>query len=306
MVDLVTFGVIIDDIVFPDGTTRMGVLGGGGVQTAFGMRLWSPSVGLVAGVGQDYAPAVKEWVQNAGVDDAGLRISETPTPRAWQLIEYDERRTQIWRVPTDVVREQLQRSLDFLPESYRRARGYHFGIHPDEPDLAFLEALHDLGAVVSVESFKAADRVPEPAALNALLAKTDIFSANHLEAYSLIEETHPTEQIKRLLDSGATVVTIRLGAKGSIVADKKSGMGARIPAVDVKAIDPVGAGNAYCGGFLAGWVEHQDMAMAGVYASVAASFLVEQVGIPAINEDVKTKANERARELLNLVEVLSL
>jgi cytidine kinase len=36
---LITFSIIIDDIVFPDGSTRMGVLGGGGPQTAFGMRL---------------------------------------------------------------------------------------------------------------------------------------------------------------------------------------------------------------------------------------------------------------------------
>ena len=33
----VAFGIIIDDIVFPDGATHMGVLGGGGPQTAWGM-----------------------------------------------------------------------------------------------------------------------------------------------------------------------------------------------------------------------------------------------------------------------------
>jgi len=50
--DFVTFGLILDDVVYPDGRTAMGMLGGGGPQTAFGMRLWSDSVGLVAGVGQ--------------------------------------------------------------------------------------------------------------------------------------------------------------------------------------------------------------------------------------------------------------
>jgi cytidine kinase len=51
---LITFSIILDDIVFPDGTTRMGVLGGGGPQTAFGMRLWSDGVGIAAGVGDDF------------------------------------------------------------------------------------------------------------------------------------------------------------------------------------------------------------------------------------------------------------
>jgi sugar/nucleoside kinase (ribokinase family) len=306
MVDLVTFGVIIDDIVFPDGTTKMGVLGGGGVQTAFGMRLWVPSVGLVAGVGQDYAQMVKAWLKEAKIDQSGLRISEMPTPRAWQLLEYDERRTQVWRVSSEVVHQQLGRSLKFLPEEYRRAKGFHFGMHMDEPDLEFLEALHGLDGVVSVEPFKTADHRPEKTVLRHILSNTDIFSANQLEAFSIVGEKEPLVQLKRFLDSGANVVVIRLGAKGSIVADRKSGKGARIPAVVVNAVDPVGAGNAYCGGFLAGWVQHASMEIAGVYAAVAASFLVEQVGVPMFNEDVRKESRKREDVLMPLVEIFDI
>jgi len=57
-IDAVAFGVIIDDIVYPDGSTVMGVLGGGGPQTAFGMRLWQERVGLAAGVGEDFSRQV--------------------------------------------------------------------------------------------------------------------------------------------------------------------------------------------------------------------------------------------------------
>jgi hypothetical protein len=44
--DAVCFTLIVDDIVFPDGATAMGVLGGGGPQTCFGLRLHpsAPSV----------------------------------------------------------------------------------------------------------------------------------------------------------------------------------------------------------------------------------------------------------------------
>ena len=45
MVDFFGFNIILDDIVFPDGQTRMGLLGGGGPQAAFGMRLWAESGG---------------------------------------------------------------------------------------------------------------------------------------------------------------------------------------------------------------------------------------------------------------------
>jgi len=306
MVDLVTFGVIIDDIIFPDGSSQMGILGGGGVQTAFGMRLWSPSVGLVSGVGEDYLEVVKSWLEESGIDEKGIHISDLPTPRAWQLLEYDERRTQIWRVPPEVIKAQLRRAVEFMPPEYRSAKGFHFGYHPDEPGLGFLEDLHSLGGIVSVEPFKAADHLPERENLHALLMKTDIFSANQREALSLVGEDDPLKQIKAFLELGAKQVVIRLGGQGSIAADSVSGKYVKVPAVPVDVVDPVGAGNAYCGGFLAGWVEHHDIAVAAVYGSVSASFLVEQVGVPAVNDGVMRISRQRLEELTSQVSAFTL
>ncbi len=72
MVDYLAFNIILDDIVFPDGQTRMGVLGGGGPQTAFGMRLWSDSVGIVASVGPDLPATVLDWFNDTGIDTSAL------------------------------------------------------------------------------------------------------------------------------------------------------------------------------------------------------------------------------------------
>jgi hypothetical protein len=47
----IAYSIIIDDLVFPDGRTQMGVLGGSGPQRAFGMKLWTDEVGLVGGDG---------------------------------------------------------------------------------------------------------------------------------------------------------------------------------------------------------------------------------------------------------------
>jgi hypothetical protein len=80
--DFVTFALIIDDLVFPDGRTMMAVLGGGGPQTAFGMKLWADRVGLVGGVGSDLPPHALTWLKTAGIDTTGLRPSDLwPTPR---------------------------------------------------------------------------------------------------------------------------------------------------------------------------------------------------------------------------------
>ena len=73
---LVVFTVIVDDLVFADGATRMGVLGGGGPQTAFGFRTHPGdfSVGLAAGVGPDFPRECADWLDANGVDTEGLML----------------------------------------------------------------------------------------------------------------------------------------------------------------------------------------------------------------------------------------
>jgi len=300
MVDYFTFGVIIDDIVDPFGNSRMGVLGGGGPQTAFGMRLWSDSVGLVAGIGQEFQPVVLDWLNQCEIDQAGLRITEHLTPRAWQLMEADGRRTQVWRVAGDVIHTQLSRSINLLPQEYKLAKACHFGMHPDEFDCSFTRALSDCGIMVSVEPFKTADHMPELGKLERMLSGVDIFSANQDEVRSLVSELDPMKQAERFLEMGVKVFVIRMGEKGSLIYSKDNLAGIHIPAVPVEVVDPVGAGNAYCGGFLAGWVETQDLYQAGVYGSVASSFLVERFGVPVVNNEIRNLAWSRVKLLENL------
>jgi len=305
MVALVAFGIILDDLVFPDGRTALGILGGGGPQTAFGMRLWSPSVGLVAAVNAADVPSVQNWLSDSGIDTGGIHSSDLPTPRAWQLMESDGRRTQLWRVEDLIVKHQLGRSLDKIPPDYRIAHGFHFGIHPDEDDdLAFIQDLRSLGGFISIEPFKPADRRPTQRQLQAILSQVDIFSTNLLEGQSLAGQASPPELARRFLDAGAPLVVIRLGPQGSLVAAvehnrrQQSNTLLQVPAVDVQVIDPVGAGNAYCGGFLAGWVQTQDLVIAGAWGAVAASFLVEQVGVPPITAKRLAQARQRAGDLI--------
>lgn len=296
--DFVTFNIIIDDIVFPDGRTAMGVLGGGGSQTAFGMKLWADAVGLVAGVGSDLPANAQDWLARTGIDTQGLRHSKAwPTPRAWQVMEADGRRTQVWRVPGSTLGPQLGRSLDKLPASYRRALGFHFGLHPEDADLDFVKSLREMGAVVSVETFKWAGRTLAPAELQALVSAAHIFSPNLLEARSLVGPGEPLELIRRLAEAGAEVIALRQGSDGATVHRTNTGQTWHIPAVKTRVVDPVGAGNAFCGAFLVGWVQTGELHTAGLYGSVAASFLVEQVGLPEPRIGLAGEAKDRLARL---------
>ena len=105
--DFVTFTLIVDDLVFWDGTTKMGQLGGGGAQTAWGYQSVSPPatandgtrqkrVGIAAGVGPDVPLSCLEWLEGIEVDISGIQQCEgVKTPRAWQILEQDGRRHEV-------------------------------------------------------------------------------------------------------------------------------------------------------------------------------------------------------------------
>jgi sugar/nucleoside kinase (ribokinase family) len=298
-IDYFTFSVIIDDIVFHDGRTLMGVLGGGGPQTAFGMKLWATGgVGLCGGVGMDFPAEAQTWLDTMGIDSAGLRRDPAHNSlRAWQIIEADGRRTQVWRTQGATIPTHLALTPDQVTAPYWSARGFHFGVHPESPNLRIMQALQAHGVTVSVEPFREASRPLADAELRVLLTSCTIFSPNLVEAETLVGSGEPMTLLRRLTEAGASIVALRMGAEGSLVHRAATGETHYIPAVKTTVVDPVGAGNAYCGALLVGWQETGDLRRAGLYASVAASFLVEQYGLPAPRADLRIEAARRLEQL---------
>ena len=299
MINYFSHSVIIDDIVFHDGRTLMGVLGGGGPQTAFGMKLWTQGrVGLCGGVGLDFPSEAQAWLDAMGIDTTGLRRDPAHRSlRAWQIIEEDGRRTQVMRSQGITIPTHLALKPDQVPDAYWAARGFHFGVHPESPNLRIMQALQERGVTVSVEPFREASRPLTDAELCALLTSCKIFSPNLVEAETLVGSGEPMALIQRLTDAGASIVALRMGADGSLVHSAATREMHHIPAVKTTVIDPVGAGNAYCGALLVGWLETGDLRRAGLYAAVAASFLVEQYGLPAPHAELCTEAARRLVEM---------
>ncbi len=278
----VTFGIIVDDIVFPRGETRMGVLGGGGPQTAWGIAAalgTGESVGLVAGVGSDFDPALLSPLRAAQVNLEGVRVTEHPTPRAWQVLEFGGRRTQVWRVPQESLKLQLARGWDVLPASYKDAQAFHWGVHPDEVhSLDFARQLRQQGRRVSLEPFRSARHPLNSEALAKLLGACDIFSPNLLEAYSLTDCADESSILECFRALGGQVLALRRGADGADVWDLQAREGVHVTAIPVDMVDEVGAGNAFCGALLARLDEGIDVA--ACHASVAAAYMVEHIGLP--------------------------
>ena len=302
-VDFVAVGsVIIDDIVYPDGRTSMGVLGGGGTHAAYGMALAGTRPGLVALVGEDLPADIRVRLEE-DFDTSGLVWSPHQQARGWQIFEWDGRRNEIFRV--DIIEP------------------FMYGPDADSPAIPYSVArgMTLLRAPEHVASWRArfpsATLLWEPMRIFMLSADYDAFvtgiphadivSPNLHEAQTMYGVEDEAEILRRMLADGCKVVALRMGELGSLVAQTNSDRAWTIPAVGVDAVvDQTGAGNAYNGGFVVGWCKEGDLASAGCYGAAAASFTLEHVGCAQISPERDAEWRRRLQEALAGVRQIAL
>jgi sugar/nucleoside kinase (ribokinase family) len=117
------------------------------------------------------------------------------------------------------------------------------------------------------------------AEFSAALPHADVVTPNWLEASLLYGEKDAATLMRRMLDDGAALAVLRLGEAGSLIGRRGEAQLLRVPAVPVPdVVDVTGAGNTYGGGFLVAWHASGDLARAGAYGAVAASFCIEGLG----------------------------
>jgi sugar/nucleoside kinase (ribokinase family) len=73
-----------------------------------------------------------------------------------------------------------------------------------------------------------------------------------------------------------------------------------------EVVDPTGAGNAFLGGFTAGWMKTQDAKEASMYGSIASSFAIEQIGLPILGSEGGEEVWNDVRIMARLEEYRSL
>ena len=123
-------------------------------------------------------------------------------------------------------------------------------------------------------------------ALLPLLYKSDIVFTESSETKILVNESDPAKAARKLMSKGALVVVMKGGAKETFAYSE--GQVDRQKAFDVPVVDPVGAGDAFAGVFVAGYLKGwkvKDCLRAG---SVAGSLVVttrgDQESIPTESE----------------------
>jgi bifunctional ADP-heptose synthase (sugar kinase/adenylyltransferase) len=92
-------------------------------------------------------------------------------------------------------------------------------------------------------------------------------------------------------------VVVKDGMRGCVVYDRVQRSVHRVPAWPSVAVDPTGAGDAFCGGFMVGLATRADAVEAAVLGTVSASFAVEGLGGMHLL-DVEPSRAESRRETL--------
>ncbi len=272
--------VIVDDLRFPSGAERRGVLGGAGSYAAAGLRLAADRVGIACGVGEDF-PASEHatWFRANGIDTAGLQARGPRTPRSAVVYHAEDARTETPLLgPAHFAR--MTPMIERLPAPYRNARGYY--IFRDHEAGFWQEAAALRAASRAVVLWELHAAATEPARWPEVadrLACVDVVSLNLAEARRLCGRDDPREIVRRLLDAGAGGVALRLGADGALLGRPPSECW-HVPAWPAAVVDVTGAGNAFGGALLAGIGAGQDWPESACGAAAAASLMLEQHGPP--------------------------
>jgi sugar/nucleoside kinase (ribokinase family) len=106
------------------------------------------------------------------------------------------------------------------------------------------------------------------------------------EARMCTGKREPADVADVLLGKGVKTVALKMGDQGCYIKNKDIEL--RIPIYKVKAIDALGAGDAFAAGFLTGVVRGWDLLRTGKFANAVGAFCVTALGATTGIKDRKT------------------
>ena len=310
----------LDNVMTADDRLLPRTPGGNVIYSGLGALLWHPRVGLVSRAGTDFPAESLERLAARGLDVAGVR--RVPEPHGMNVaFRYAPDGSRVRRFPPDAVA--------LIPES-ERARFSDYGVGsiedrfriwtafaPDGAGLptAWLPALAGLhGAAMPVDHHRliaARVRAEAPGAwlqvdspwyderdlardeATPLLALIDALLPSLDDVVRVAPEAPVEEGVAIILARGARLLVLKLGSVGCRVM-RPGAAPVAVPACQgMPVVEPTGAGDAFCGGFLAGLHLTGDPFEAALRGTVSASFAIEAPGFEGLMRDRRDEAEAR-------------
>jgi ribokinase len=289
--DLVFAGnLLVDDLVFPDGRTRMGQPGGAILYGSLAAALWSARVGCASLRGTDYPADALAHLAKRGIALDGIAELERPGVRTWLLYEGRVRRV-VHRLgcPTH---EEVSPEPEDVPAAWRQARAFHLAPMPIAVQARLASALGAGGALVSIDPHELVTEATLPR-WREVLVHADAFFPSEDELLLADAQTDPRAAIKRLVTPRLRFIAYKRGLKGGLLYDAREDRFHEWSARTNGLIDPTGAGDSFAAGFLAGHLAGRPVAECVQRGVVTASFAIEAWGPASLLE--ATTADLEAR-----------
>ncbi len=317
----------LDDVLTADGVIAPRQVGGNGVYAAVGMRVWGEDVALVSVVGEDFP---REWLQrlaDGGIDVVGVRMISEPHRLQSRVFYFpDGRRTDLVDEAQTILPAGAADLLDLQSEYPSTGSPLHRRLWPlfsplpeqlpDELDDvvgAHLApgALPNNRATAAALKERSGSQVTvtldwpwwewdhEGEADRALLRHIDYLlpSVEEAQIYARAVGKDTFSALRDLLRYGPRAAAIKMGAQGSRVLAHPEANWVTVPVYATEVVDPTGAGDAFCGGFLVGITRTGDPVLAALYGAVSASFIIEGFGPLRALDTPPTAAEVRLRRL---------
>ncbi|KAF9468956.1 Ribokinase-like protein [Collybia nuda] len=299
----VTLGMfIIDEFIFlndqgqPTGRTLAPQIGGGGTYAAIGARIWLPArqIGMIVDKGHDFPVLIHRELLRYGPDMWNFREQETGTTRALNSYRGDHRNFEYLTPRIRITPRDLSNS------KLENCAMLHFICSPTRAN-AIMSEIHEVNGWAPTTIYEPIpDRcVPEELpSLTKVLPFISILSPNAEEALALLSLPLPPTR-SSIERAAGMFLDIGVGTEGGgWVIIRSGGMGAYLKARNTeglwvnafwtnkdagKIVDVTGAGNSFLGGLAAGlFFTSGNVEEATLYATVSASFTIEQEGLPTV------------------------
>lgn len=275
--DLVIAGnLLVDDVVFADGTTRMGQAGGAVLYGALAASMWGARVGALSVAGNDYPAAALAALRERGVDLRGVRALGRAGVRTWLL--YEQRLRRVVHHAGVPTHEEVSPSPDDLPAAWRSARAFHLAPMPLATQRALIEHLRsNASAFISVDPHEPI--TPDSlGAWRAALLHADACFVSEDELLLPQATDDPRPALASLASGRLRFVAFKRGASGGLLYDAHESRFHEWQARAEAMADPTGAGDAFAMGFLTAHLASLPVAACRERAVITASFAIESWG----------------------------
>ena len=294
-----------DYLLPPFGQPLLDSPGGNLLYAAGGLAIWDSRLGLVGRVGEDYPRQWLKDIQQRGWDISGIRI-QTGALDQRSFLAYTE---SFEASPNNPVSHFARRGVPFpkallgyqpphdsqtgfgkpdpaspalsdIPSEYLDAGTLHLCSLGLSAHLQFVDALRGAVRILTLEPSAAYMAPAFLREVRALVNGLTAFLPSLEDLTALLwGQTHDVwEMAAALGEFGCEYVVIKCGARGQLLYDSVGHKRWEIPAYPARLVDPTGAGDAFCGGFLAGYRKNYDPLEGALRGNVSASLAIEGSG----------------------------